>query len=49
MKIYICQCKQCKGVKNKRKHRKTKKWLKRFVNKKRRKLKEGEVFNFYWA
>ena len=45
--VKICTCEQCKGVKNKR-HR-PRKWVKRMLSKKRRKLKEGEVFNWYWA
>ncbi len=49
MKIRICQCKQCKCVKNKRKNRKYKRFVKRLVNKKRRTLKEGQCFTFYWA
>jgi len=49
MKIKVCTCKQCKFVKNKKKNRKYKKKVKRWLNKKIRKGKEGQVFNFYWA
>jgi len=49
MKIKVCTCEQCRGVKNKRKNRNVKKRVKRLMNKKRRKGKEGEVHNFYWA
>ncbi len=49
MKIHICTCEQCKFVKNKRKNRKLKKKIKRWLNKKLRKGKDGEVFNFYWG
>lgn len=49
MIIKYCRCEQCKFCKNKRKNRKLKKKIKRWLHKKVRKGKEGEVFNFYWA
>lgn len=49
MKIHVCTCEQCKFVKNKRKNRKLKKKINRWLNKKLRKGKDGEVFNFYWG
>jgi len=49
MKIKVCTCEQCKFVKNKKKNRKYKKKVKRWLNKKIRKGKEGQIFNFYWA
>lgn len=48
-KIYVCGCVQCKFVRDKRKNRKIKKRIKRWLNKKIRKGKEGGVYNFYWA
>jgi hypothetical protein len=48
-KIFVCTCKQCRFIKNKRKNRKLKKKIKRLMNKKLRKGKDGEAFNFYWA
>ena len=48
-KIFVCTCEQCRFVKNKRKNRKLKKKIKRLMNKKLRKGKDGKVFNFYWA
>jgi len=48
-KIYICHCEQCRYVKNKRKNRHLKKRIKRLMNKKLRKGKDGKVVNFYWA
>ena len=48
-KIKICTCEQCRFVKNKRKNIKLKKVINRLINKKRRKGKDGDVFNFYWA
>lgn len=48
-KVFVCRCKQCKFVKNKRKNRNLKKKLKRLLNKKIRRGKEGKVVNFYWA
>jgi len=47
MKAIICTCEQCKGVKNKR--HKARKKIKRMINKKRRKMKLGDVYNFYYA
>jgi hypothetical protein len=52
MKHFVkeCTCEQCKYVKNKRKNRNVKNKIKRMLNKKRRKAKEGEKpFIFYWA
>lgn len=49
MKIHVCTCKQCRYAKNKRKNRKYKKVIARLINKKRRKAKEGEAYNWYWA
>lgn len=48
MKIIVCNCKQCRAAKN---HRRTsvRKYFKRYISKKRRKMKEGDVMNFYWA
>lgn len=48
-KVFSCHCKQCKYCKNKRKNRKLKRRIKRWLNKKVRKGKDGQVFNFYWA
>lgn len=48
-KIQVCTCEQCRAAKNKRKNRNLKKRIKRWLNKKRRKGEEGEVFNYYWA
>jgi hypothetical protein len=47
VKVFVCTCSQCKGVKNKR--HKARKKIKRMINKKRRKMKLGEVYNFYYA
>lgn len=47
MKAIICTCPQCKAVKNKR--HKARKKIKRMINKKRRKMKVGDVYNFYYA
>ncbi len=47
-KVKVCQCEQCKATKNMRKNRKLKKLVKRLINKRRRKAKEGKAFNFYW-
>lgn len=49
MKTFVCTCEQCKSTKNKRKNRNTKRMIRRLVNKKIRKGKEGEVYNHYWA
>ena len=49
MKIIVCHCSQCRYVKAKRKNRNLKKLIKKLTNTKRRKGKEGDVFNFYWA
>lgn len=49
MKVLVCTCGQCKGVKNKRKNRKLKKVIKRLMNKRRRKGKEGSIYQHYWA
>ncbi len=46
--IFVCKCEQCKAVKNKRKNRKKKKFIKRLLNKKRRKS-EGKAITHYWA
>lgn len=46
--IKVCTCKQCKHVK-KNKRTCVRKYFKRYLSKKRRKMKEGEVVNFYWA
>ena len=48
-KIFVCTCEQCRFVKNKRKNRKLKKKIKRLMNKKLRKGKDGKAVNFYWA
>lgn len=48
-KIFVCHCEQCKYVKNKRKNRKSKKIIKRLMNKRMRKLSVGKVSNYYWA
>lgn len=47
--IKVCTCRQCRHVKRKSKNRKLKKVMKRLINKKRRKGKDGEVINIYWA
>ena len=47
--IFVCTCEQCRGVKNKRKNRKFKKVIKRLMNKRLRKGKDGKPYNFYWA
>lgn len=47
MKAIICTCEQCKAVKNKR--HKARKKIKRMINKKRRKMSTGNVYNFYYA
>ena len=49
IKIISCKCIQCKFVKNKRKNRKSKKMIKRWLNKKRRTGNEDKIINFYWA
>lgn len=49
MKVIVCTCVQCRFCKNKRKNRKLKSKIKRLLNKKRRKGKEGDVFNWMWA
>ena len=52
MKILVkeCTCEQCKYVKNKRKNRKYKSKVKKMLNKKRRKSKEGnKPIIFYLA
>lgn len=46
MKIIICKCKQCKG-KKKGDPKNVKARMRRLLNKKRRKGKEGQVFNYY--
>lgn len=46
-KVIICKCIQCKYCKNKTKNRKFKKYIKRLLNKRRR--KGGDVFNWMWA
>jgi hypothetical protein len=49
-KIKSCHCEQCRHVKSKRKHRILKKFIKRFLNKKRRNPQnDGKVINYYWA
>lgn len=48
-KIFVCTCEQCKFVKNKRKNRNSKKTIKRLMNKRLRKGKDGGVVNFYWG
>lgn len=48
MVIKICTCKQCRAAKSSRRT-KVRKYFKRFISKKRRKMKEGDVLNFYWA
>lgn len=47
--VKVCTCTQCRAVSNKSKNRSLKKKIKRLMNKKRRRSKEGEVYNFYWA
>lgn len=47
--VFVCHCEQCRYVKNKRKNRKSKKKIKRLMNKKLRKAKIGDVFNYYWT
>lgn len=48
-KIFVCACEQCRFSKNKRKNRRLKRKIKRLMNKKRRKGKDGQPINFYWA
>jgi len=49
IKVKVCKCEQCKFVKNKRKNRRSRKVIKRWLNKKRRKSKDGEIHTFVWA
>ena len=48
-KVIFCKCTQCKYCKNKTKNRKLKSKIKRLLNRRRRKGKDGDVFNFMWA
>lgn len=48
-KIFVCTCEQCRYVKNMRKNRRSKKVIKRLMNKRLRKLKIGKVSNYFWA
>lgn len=48
-KIFVCKCEQCRAEKNMRKNRKLKKRIRRLMNKRLRKGKDGEMFYFYWA
>ena len=48
MTIKTCTCNQCRARKALTRGN-SKKIIKRLINKKRRKGKEGEVFNFYYA
>ena len=49
IKIISCHCEQCRHVKNQRKNRKSKKKIKRWLNKKRRKSEFGTIVYYYWA
>jgi hypothetical protein len=52
MKHFVkeCTCEQCRYAKNKRKNRRSKSIIKRMLNKKRRKSKEGDKpIIFYWS
>lgn len=46
--IKICKCKQCMGAKRKL-ATSTRKWVKRYYNKLRRKGKIGKVYNCMYA
>ena len=48
-KIFVCHCEQCKAIKNKRKNSNAKKIIRRLLNKRVRRGKDGDVVNFYWA
>ena len=48
-KIFVCTCEQCRYVKNMRKNRRSKKVIKRLMNKRLRKLKIGKASNYYWS
>jgi hypothetical protein len=48
-KVITCKCVQCKFCKNKVKNRNYKKYIKRLLNKRRRKGEDGDVFNWFWA
>lgn len=47
-KIRVCQCEQCKASKNSRKNRRAKHRIKRLLNKRMRKSKDGIVETYYW-
>lgn len=47
-KIKVCHCEQCKAIKNKRKNRKSKKIIKRSMNKQRRNKNDCYI-SYYWA
>jgi hypothetical protein len=47
MKIKICTCKHCRAAKS-RENRNTKKRIKRYLNRLRRRDTD-KVFNWYWA
>lgn len=48
MKIKVCTCAQCRSVKSRRRSN-TKKRIKRYLNRLRRKGDDDKVKNWYWA
>ena len=48
MKIMVCKCTQCKAAKKKT-NSKVKKFIKRMLNKKRRKSNEDKAYTFMYA
>lgn len=48
MKVIVCRCTQCRGAKNKKKS-KTKKRVKRYLNRLRRRADDGKVKTWCWA
>jgi len=48
MKIIVCKCKQCKASKQRSKTS-VKQFFKRLTNKKRRKMKQGDVYTHCYA
>lgn len=48
-KVISCKCTQCKFCKSKTKNRRFKRYIKRLLNKRRRKGRDGDVFNWFWA
>jgi hypothetical protein len=48
MKIHICKCEQCR-LRKRDVSANMRQKVKRMLSKKRRKMKEGDTYNFYWA